>query len=140
LEGIVQVTEVTNTRSTNSWDIYGVTCDSSGVATTQPFRVNTFTYGDQFAPKVAASGGNYLAVWSSLGQDGSREGVFGQLITGAGKPAGVEFQVNQTTISRQIQPAVAAGGAGNFLVTWSSFGAGTSFDLFGRTYQETVGQ
>ena len=46
----------------------------------------------------------------------------------------MEFQVNSTSISRQINPAVASDGVSRFLVLWSSFVADTSFDLFARSY------
>ena len=49
---------------------------------------------------------DYLIVWTSLGQDGSREGVFGQFVHGSGTPVGGEFRVNTTT----HQPADATGG------------------------------
>ena len=39
-------------------------------------RVNTHIYGDQYAPRISAIGSDYLVVWTSLGQDGSREGVY----------------------------------------------------------------
>ena len=77
-----------------------------------------------------------MAVWTSLGQDGSWEGVFGQKFSGDGSFIGSELQVNTTTISRQIQPTVTSDGAGSFLVVWSSFVVGGNYDLdlFARTY------
>lgn len=99
------------------------------------FRVNSFVYGDQYEPSVAAVGNDCLAVWTSMGQDGSWEGVFGRLLTGGTRVGGSEFQINDTTISRQIHGTVAADGTGRFLVNWSSFAAVTSFDLFGKTYR-----
>jgi hypothetical protein len=43
------------------------------------FRVNTFTTSNQIAPTVGAdAAGNFVVVWSSLLQDGSNYGVFGQ--------------------------------------------------------------
>jgi hypothetical protein len=97
-------------------------------------RLNTHTYGDQYAPKISAFGRSYLTVWVSLGQDDSWEGVFGQFLNLNGDPAGVEFRANTTTVSHQINPTVASDGVNRFLVVWSSFGAGTSFDLFARAY------
>ena len=126
-------------RSTNGWDVVGSLFDVNGASVTSPVRLNTYVYGDQYAPKVSACDNRYMTVWTSLGQDGSREGVFGQFLTGSGAFEGPEFPVNTTTISRQIQPAVAADGVNRFLVVWSSFVANTSFDLYARTYLETVG-
>jgi hypothetical protein len=126
----------TTTRSTNSWDVFGRLYDANNAPLTDPFRLNSYTLGDQYGPRLAAAGTNYMAVWTSLGQDGSWEGVFGQFILGNGSLDSTnDFQVNTTWISRQIQPSVASDGVGRFLVIWSSFGAGTSFDLFAQQYQ-----
>ena len=121
-------------RSPDGWDVFGCLLDANGAAANVPVRLNTYTYGDQYAPKVSAFGRNYLTVWLSLGQDGSWEGIFGQFLSSSGGLEGVEFRVNTTTVSRQIHPTVAADGINRFLVAWSSFDAGTSFDLFARAY------
>jgi hypothetical protein len=73
------------------------------------FQVNTYTTDFQFAPSVAAdAAGNFVAVWESRYQDGSRSGVFGQRYASNGAPQGTEFQVNTYTTSLQYSPAVAA--------------------------------
>jgi hypothetical protein len=118
----------------DGWDVLGRLYNATGGFITQPIRLNTMIHGDQYAPKISAFGKNYLTVWISLGQDGSWEGIFGQFVTSAGQLAGVEFQVNTTEVSRQINPSVCADGANRFLVCWSSFRAGTSFDLVARAY------
>jgi hypothetical protein len=112
---------------------------SAGVGS--PVRlVNTRLLGDQFAPKISAVGTDYLVVWTSLAQDGSRDGVFGQFLDGTGASVGSEFLVNTTTLSQQIQPAVASDGSSRFLVAWTSYGGGAnSFDLFSQRYS-TVNQ
>jgi len=120
------------TRSTRGWDIWGRLYSGSGVAVTLPSTWNSHTYGDQFAPRLAAVPAGTLAVWTSLGQDGAWEGIYGQFISANCQLLGDEFRVNQTTVSRQIQPQVAVAADGSGVVVWSSFGAGTSFDLFGR--------
>jgi hypothetical protein len=121
-------------KSPNSWDVFVRTFEAGGAPATAPSRINTNTYGDQYGPRISASGDRYLTVWTSLAQDGSREGVFGQFLTSSGGLDGAEFQINTTSISRQLQPAIAWDGANRLLVLWASFGAGTSFDLFARTY------
>jgi hypothetical protein len=132
---------VSTTRSTNGWDVFAGAFDSSGSAVAMPFRLNTYTFGDQYIPRVAASGGDYLAVWNSLRQDGSWEGVFGQAFAGDGTLIGAELPVNTVTLSRQIQPAVAGDGVNRFVVIWSSFVVGGSFDfdLFSRSYLLSTG-
>jgi hypothetical protein len=118
----------------NSWDIYARTFSSAGVGGTAA-RVNSHIYGDQYAPRISAIGGDYLIVWTSLGQDGSREGVFGQYVHEGGSFVGPEFCVNTTTSGQQMQPTVASDGVAQFLVVWAGFSFGpNSFDLFAQRY------
>ena len=122
-------------RSTNSWDVFGRLYNSGGTAVSSPIRLNTYTYGDQYAPRIQAFGKNYLAVWQSLAQDGSREGMFGQFLMNDGSLEGVEFQVNTTSVSRQISATVATDGMNRFLAVWSSFVVNNAnFDLLARAY------
>jgi hypothetical protein len=119
---------------TNGWDVYARPVSSTGVGGTV-FRVNSFVYGDQFAPKVSAIGLDYMIVWTSMGQDGSHEGVYRQFVHNNGAMVGKEFLVNTTTVGRQMQPAVASDGAAWFDVVWTSFTGGpNSFDLFAQRY------
>jgi hypothetical protein len=133
----VPVSGVATSRSTDSWDIFGRVFDASGTASNPPVRLNTYTYGDQYVPKISALAGAYLAVWTSLGEDGSWEGVFGQALADDGSFIGSELPVNTTTISRQIEPTVSADGSSRFLVVWSSFLPTGDFDLFAQQYQLT---
>ena len=129
-----QVTAAPVVVSLNGWDVYVRGFDAVGVPTTSAVRVNTMTYGDQYAPAISAFGKSYLVVWQSLGQDGSMEGVYGQFLSSVGDLAGVEFQVNTGNATRQIHPAIASDGVNRFLVTWSSYASSTDFDLFARSY------
>jgi hypothetical protein len=53
--------------------------DAAGAPLGAEFRVNTFVAGEQDDPAVAAAAtGHFVVVWSSLDQDGSNYGVFGQ--------------------------------------------------------------
>jgi len=115
------------------WDVYAQNFGADGAASGPAFRVNDYTTGDQFGPKVATQGDNQFVVWTSIGQDGSREGVYGRLLT-AGALSGDEIRVNTTTVSRQMHPTVAADGQGRFLTVWSGFVGGTGFDLFGQIF------
>ncbi|MBI3881321.1 MAG: hypothetical protein HY301_14815 [Verrucomicrobia bacterium] len=123
------------TVSTNGWDVYFRLYGANGTALGGSQRLNGFTYGDQFAPRVAAFGRNYLATWISLGQDGSREGIYAQFFNGGGALEGIEFRVNTTAVSRQIHPAVATDGFNRFMVVWSSYVGASSFDLQARAYE-----
>ncbi len=122
----------------NSWDVFARPFSSAGTGGTA-LRENTFLYGDQYAPQLAVIGADYLMTWTSLGQDGSMEGVYGQFLHSDGSPSGGEFRVNTTTISKQMHPAVAADGNGRFLAVWTGFtGVGYGFDLFAQRYVNTA--
>jgi hypothetical protein len=98
-------------------------------------RVNTQLIGDQYVPQLRAVGTNYLMVWTSLGQDGSREGVYGQFLQPDGSALGGEFRVNGRVVGSQKEPALAADGAGRCLTAWTSYTGGASgFDLFAQSY------
>ena len=61
-------------------DIFGQRFDRSGNLIGDEFQVNTYVTGDQRNPTVAMTEtGQFVAVWQSDGQDGSRYGIFGQL-------------------------------------------------------------
>ena len=124
---------------TNSWDIWGRAFSASGSPQVADFRINTFLANDQYRPKIASGPSGSLVVWTSMAQDGSREGVFGRFLQAGTAVAGSEMQINTTTISQQLHPAVAWNGVNNFLVVWTSFagasGVGPSgFDLYGQAF------
>jgi hypothetical protein len=118
----------------NSWDVFARPFSGNGFGGVTR-RVNTHVYGDQLAPKISASGSDYLVAWTSMGQDGSREGVYGQFLRGDGSLMGGEFRVNTTTVSQQIQPSVASDGNGRFLALWTGFvGGSASFEVQAQRY------
>jgi hypothetical protein len=63
------------------------------------------------------TGGGFVAVWESNGQDGSGFGIFGRRFDVAGVPVGAEFRVNTTTFASQLSPAVGSGAG--FVVAWN---------------------
>jgi len=120
--------------STNGWDVYARPYSSAGVGG-PVVVVNQITTGDQYAPRIAAIGQDYFITFTSLGQDGSREGVFGQFVHNNGALIGNEFQVNTTWVGQQMEPAVASDGAAWFEVVWTSYtGAATGMDLYAQRY------
>jgi hypothetical protein len=90
------------------------------------FRINTTTAGDQLDSTVVANrlNGDFVVVWSSLGQDGSGSGIYAQRFFGAtGATAGNEFRVNTTTSGDQSDAAVGINRfTSEFVVTWTSAG------------------
>ena len=125
----------------NSWDISARVYSNTGAAGSIR-RVNTYTYGDQYAPTIAANGAGlpgYMIVWTSLMEDGSREGVYGRFMNLNGTFANAEIRVNTTTVSEQMQPTVASDGNGRYLSVWTSFvGINGQFDLMAQRYATSV--
>jgi len=118
----------------STWDVYARTLNADGSPAGDAFQVNELPYGEQYAPNISSLGNNQLVVWTSLGQDGSGEGVFGRLLF-TGVPSGSEFQINSTVRSKQIHPVVASDGTSRLLACWSGFvNATNGFDLFAQRY------
>jgi len=118
----------------NSLDIHGRTFTSGGTGG-NVFTINAHLYGDQYLPRIASLGLDYLVSWTSMGQDGSREGVYAQFVHEDGSFTGGEFRVNTTTLSQQKEQTVASDGANQFLVVWTSFtGLPNGFDLYAQRY------
>jgi hypothetical protein len=118
----------------NGWDIFARRFSGFGVGGNVT-RVNTQLYGDQHSPKIQSAGTNYFDIWTSLQQDGSREGVFGTFLNDDATTSGSELQVNTTTFGPQMHQTLGTDGAGRFLAAWTSFGVGLNgFDLFSQKY------
>ncbi len=119
---------------TNMWDVVAAKFDAVGQSAPSQPRVNVYEPHNQFSPRIASLGQTRLVVWNSSWQDGSRDGIYGRIITEEGG-AGDELRVNTTTVSQQLEPVVAADGAGRFLVLWSGFvGGSASFEIMGQRY------
>jgi len=123
-----------DTILTNGWDVWGRAFNAHGAPTVPAFRINTYLYGDQYNPKLASAPSGVMAVWTSMGEDGDKEGVYGRFLLGGYNPSGDEFLVNTTTVSQQLEPVVGWNGVDRFLVVWTSFVGTTGFDLFGQMY------
>jgi hypothetical protein len=124
---------MTLTNSLYGWDIYARSFTNSSGGPVLP--VNSTLYGDQYNPQISAIGGEYLIVWTSMGQDGSREGVFAQFVNENWGLIGKETRMNTTTLGQQMQPTVASDGANEFLTVWTGFTFGpNSLDLFAQRY------
>jgi hypothetical protein len=119
---------------TNGYDVFARSFSNNGVGGIIA-TVNSYIYGDQYAPRISTIGSDYMIVWTSLGEDGSREGVFGQFLRSDGSLFGNEILVNTTTASQQLQPALTSDGTNQFLVVWTSYtGTANSFDLYAQRY------
>ncbi len=97
------------------------------------FQVNTYTTSYQDLASLAVGpSGDFLVSWTSAGEDGSLDGIFGQRFDRRGQPIGGEFPINTHTFQRQGSSAVASDGGG-FVVAWDSyFQEGSSYGVFAR--------
>ncbi|HNU50061.1 MAG TPA: fibronectin type III domain-containing protein [Verrucomicrobiota bacterium] len=130
--GKIKVAEV---ESAHGWDVAARAFGADGQPTGEEKVLNERTFGDQYLPGIVAFGRNFLSTWNSLGQDGSREGVYARVLSETGVPVEPEFQVNTTTAGPQKLPSVAADDGGRVMVVWSSaMGGVASFDLFAQRY------
>jgi hypothetical protein len=99
------------------------------------FRVNTYTINNQLSSSVAGlSDGGFVVTWTSVEQDGSDYGAYGQRYSSTGNKVGPEFRINTRKRGRQNAPSVAALSAGGFVVTWTSPGDGRGVGVFAQRY------
>ena len=109
--------------------------DRLGQPVGSELQVNSETVGDQNDPALAMNAaGAFVVVWTSSGQDGSGDGVFGQSFDASGRRVGGELPINVTREGDQRDPSVAISGSGSFVVAWSGRGPGGRDDIFARRF------
>ncbi len=120
------------------WSIQGQRFASHGFPVGREFQVNTYTTSFQLRSSVAVdAGGDFIAVWESLGSGGTDSDFFsiqGQRFASDGFPMGGEFQVNTYTTDWQFNPSVTVGANGDFLVVWDGTGSLSSSGIQGQRY------
>jgi hypothetical protein len=122
-DGGFVVTWTSNGQDGDGYGIYAQRYSSDGKRILHEFRVNTYTTDSQTESSVAAlSDGGFVITWTSRGQDGDIEGVYGRVYDSAGKHVGKEFRVNTSTTNSQHVSSVAGLTGGGFVATWSSQG------------------
>ncbi|HYX22385.1 MAG TPA: hypothetical protein VFA98_16195 [Thermoanaerobaculia bacterium] len=121
--------------------IFAQRYDATGAKVGIEFQVNTYTTGLQRQPSVAMDpSGNFVVVWQSLNQDGSGQGVFGQLFDSTGAAQGSEFQVNTYTNGSQYAPSVAMSSGSGFVVAWQSYGQdGSNYGIVAKRFNSAGG-
>jgi hypothetical protein len=113
---------------------------SNGTAQGAQFQVNTYTTGNQNRPGVAAdSDGDFVVVWFDYDWPGTVPArLRAQRYASNGTAQGAEFQVGPSTPGDQTDPSVATDPEGDFVIVWSSYGAGgpdtSGFSIRGLRY------
>jgi hypothetical protein len=105
-------------------------------------QVNASTVNSQLTATRRAvaveDNGDFVVVWTSVGQDGSGEGVFGQRFASSGARLGSEFRANSYTPGDQGSAAVASDADGDFVVVWNSnHQDGDEQGVFARRFSST---
>jgi ureidoglycolate hydrolase len=104
--------------------------NSSGVAQSSQFQVNTYTTNDQRYLAIALdSDGDFVVIWESEGSTGGDTdgwSIQGQRYNSAGIPQSSQFQVNNYTTNDQRYPSVALDSDGDFVIVWWSGGSAGS--------------
>jgi hypothetical protein len=119
---------------TNGWNAFARTFNGAGSGG-EVQMLNSYTFGDQYAPRVSSSADGAFVLWTSLGQDGSREGIYGRFLDENGGFSSEEFRVNTTTVNGQLHPGVAADHQGRYVAAWASFaGVTRGLDLAAQVY------
>jgi hypothetical protein len=120
----------------SSPDIYAQRYNAAGVAQGGEFPVNAYTTSDQVNPSVAIDAdGDFVITWASYGQDGQYGGIYAQRYSRSGGAVGNEFRVNTTTTGNQVRPSAAIDDAGNFVITWNSYGQdGPGWSIYAQRY------
>ena len=76
-----------------------------------------------------------MVAWESYGQDGDKNGIYGQRYDALGSPTGSEFQVNSYTLESQSQPSIVELANGDLAVAWQSSGQdGSGNGIFAQRF------
>jgi hypothetical protein len=99
------------------------------------FKVNTHTPGNQFYPRVASfPDGHFVVVWTSMGQDGSAEGIYAQRFGVSGNAEGSEIQVHDVTAGTQKWPMVTTFSNNGFAVAWTDMNLDGGGDIHAQVF------
>jgi hypothetical protein len=115
------------------YDIVAQGFDANGVATAQPFTVNTCVEGNQGRPAIAGDGqGDFLIAWDNQCPDGVRCGVSARLCTCGGPFQGQELVLCEPQSWRQWYPKVAMAGGGQYVIVWTGQTSDSSYDIYAQ--------
>jgi hypothetical protein len=120
-----------------NYGVYAQRYNNFGVAQGSEFLVNTTTTRKEFNSSVAMDSiGDFVITWEEPGgRDGYGYGIYAQRYNSGGVPQGSEFQVNTTGAQTQRDSSVAMDFAGDFVVTWMSYGQdGSRYGIYAQRY------
>jgi outer membrane protein assembly factor BamB len=101
-----------------------------------PFRINTYTSGDQTNPAISMSpDGRFVVVWQT--PTSSYYSIYGQLYDASGNAVGSEFHISMS--DHCTEPLVAMDSNGNFVVVWRANNQGESgaANIYGQKFNSS---
>jgi len=121
-------------------DIYAQRFNSSGTPQDTNFKVNDDAgTADQYDPAIAMdSSGNFVITWDDF-RNGYYSDIYAQRYNSSGTPQGVNSKVNDDAgTADQYDPAIAADGSGNFVITWMDYRNGNgNWDIYAQRYNSS---
>ena len=112
--------------------MYARRYDATGTALGSAFQVTPDSFGHSALAVDPA--GDFVIAWNQLDSSGSI-GIFAQRYDNTGTSQGSEFQVSRFATGKQDYPAAAMDGAGDFVLSWTSYGQdGSHGGVFARRF------
>ena len=120
----------------DNWGIFAQFFDKDGEKLGDEFQVNSFSENDQNGSKLAKISKNKIIIsWVSEEQDGSKNGVYAQLIDGSGNKLGSEFQINSTIHYNQQGQEILILDKEKFIVAWESrYQDGSKYGIYAQLF------
>ncbi len=134
-DGTIVVIWSSNWQDGSEYGIFGQRYDINGNPIGGEFQISTeVNYNQDFPRAAPLITGGWVVVWHSENQDGSFNGVFGQVYDKNGNMVGSEFQINSHTLNDQ-EYAYVIGTLDGFIVVWESYLQDGSYDgIYGQYF------
>ena len=133
----------------SGFGVFGQRYDANSSPVGSEFAVNTTVEGNQgyhdgeylFGPALTSlATGGFVVSWTSQGQDGSGNGMYGQLFDSSASKFGSEILLNTSTVGNQVYGDVTSLSDGGFIVSWSdsdnTYG-GYGYDVFAQRFNSS---
>ncbi|MEZ0369480.1 MAG: hypothetical protein ACAI44_10375 [Candidatus Sericytochromatia bacterium] len=116
-------------------EIRGQRYDSQGNPAGSEFLVSVPTVISYPAEVAMSDSGSFVVTWSDDNGDGQGTGVMARRYNSSGVAQDSGFRVNTYTTSDQNESAIAMAAAGNFIISWTSFGEdGNAYGVFAQRF------
>jgi hypothetical protein len=119
--------------------VFGRVFATDGSAITDEIALNQNSgMGQQWVSVASDAQGNFVATWTSSGQDGDDNGIYARRFNALGVPLDDEFRVNTTTTGAQQASQVAVDRTtGEFVIVWDHAGSGSDKAVYAQQFSAT---